>query len=402
MHITHVNHASLWLTNGVGNIVTDPWIDADAFLGWTQHPRPFPDIISRLRDLPANERLVLISHGHDDHMDDKAINKYFAGSTILIPKYKSPGLLLRTKRLATANVIEVDETGFEWRNFKFRAYVNPEYTGDDAIITIASADKFVVHANDNWHVQPNFILDAIKADARSYDQKRVAWLAQVGIAGSFPIFYPQYDVTEKTLIVQSHLKRMLDAGIINAMATGAGWFYAYANQSKFLNSSNFDYRRDEWIQELMEAVRPKVPLKIGQLFPGNKIFNINFPMKSFPLTKDVTGLELSFNENLKSRIESLASECNDYLRTRLRDSKFGKYVSFISGDIDTIPKELDADLVIVSKPEVWEKVLTKEANLECMTIGGMGLLYKGEKDESVREIHIQMTNFAYKFQNRKT
>jgi hypothetical protein len=312
--------------------------------------------------------------------------------------------------LAAANVIEVDENGFEWRKFKFRAYVNPEYTGDDAIVTIASDDEFVVHANDNWHVQPQFILDAIKNDARRYDQAKVAWLAQVDLAGSFPIFYPQYDNTEKTEIVRGHLQKMLDAGLANAMSTGAGWFYAYANQSKFLNLSDFDYRRDEWIQEIIEAVRPKVPLMVSQLFPGDEIFKENVSTKSLPFAQEVKQFTLSDNEDLKFSkneditlgIESLANECNDYLRNKIGDSELGRHVAFISGGMNAVPTELTADLVIGSRPEIWEKVLSKKVNLECMTIGGMGLLYKRKKDVSVREIHIQMTNFAYKFQNQKS
>ena len=97
----------------------------------------------------------------------------------------------RAKAVTNAEVIEVDETGIKWNGFNIKAYINSEYTGDDAIFTIDDGEHFLVNANDNWHTQPSNIIVNISKDAKEYKRSEISWCSQVGIAGSWPIYYEQ-------------------------------------------------------------------------------------------------------------------------------------------------------------------------------------------------------------------
>ena len=107
-------------------------------------PAPKADIglVNKAMLYPSEKRLILISHGHDDHFDDEYIKQHFNGSDIVIAKFKAPGVLFRAKAVTDSNVIEVDETGINWNGFEIKAYINSQYTGDDAIFTVADGQHF--------------------------------------------------------------------------------------------------------------------------------------------------------------------------------------------------------------------------------------------------------------------
>ena len=65
--IKFINHASLQI-KGQNNYLTDPWYISNAFGKWTQNPPPsFSDVKNILKTKKLN---ILVSHGHDDHVDD--------------------------------------------------------------------------------------------------------------------------------------------------------------------------------------------------------------------------------------------------------------------------------------------------------------------------------------------
>ena len=168
MEISHINHASLLLENNGFTILTDPWVNSVAFGGWSQLPKADVGLIKKATSCPNEKCLILISHGHDDHFDDEFIKENFPEVSIVIAKFKAPGVRFRAKAVTSADVVEVDETGINWNGFKIKAYINSEYTGDHAIFTIIRRNKLLVHANDNWHLQPEEIMADTARDAEKY------------------------------------------------------------------------------------------------------------------------------------------------------------------------------------------------------------------------------------------
>ena len=409
MEISHVNHASLFVEKAGYSIFTDPWVNSVAFGGWKQLPKADIGLIKTATSFPNGKCLILISHGHDDHFDDDFIKENFPSCTIVIAKFRTPGVRFRAKAVTDSEVIEVDEAGINWNGFEIKAYINAEYTGDDAIFTISDGERFLVHANDNWHPQPANILADISKDAAKYDSSQIAWCSQVGIAGSWPIYYQQVSFAEKTKIIKDSLKKMLLSGIENAEKIGAGYQYSYANQSCFINKIDYleFYQRDLWIDEMMSILRESYDLHIEQLFPGSKLYCDNMAARdnpAFNVTEDLTLKNIqifSGDKVVSENLKGYQDECNEYLTFKLGDQSL--HVAFYEYESDRFmvaekTSGWDGLLNIVAKSEVWQEVLVGNLNIECMTIGGMCGVYKKNYDQNLRAIHIALSNFGYKYQ----
>ena len=422
MNIKHINHASLFIEQGKFAIMTDPWVHSVAFGGWKQSPGADDNIIKHALEFSEDKCLILISHGHDDHFDDNFIKENFPNSTIVIAKFRSPGVRFRAQAATKAEVIEVDQSGFNWNGFEIKAYINDEYTGDDAIFTIADKDRFLVHANDNWHTQPKHILSAISKDASAFDRSQIAWCSQVGIAGSWPIYYEQYSFTERTNIIKQALKKMLISSLKNAEEIGASYQYVYANQSMFINKVEYlqFYQRDVLINSLILKYSDKYSLHIEQLFPGSKLFAKNLSAKENPLFNtniaELVSEDLDYYKNectennlFNANITELVSEdldyykneCNEYLSNKL-NYKAPHVALYIDGSDRVIrakaESKWDGKLNIVASKNIWVRVLNGSLNIEAMTIGGMCSIYKKDREQNLRDIHIGLSNFGYKYQ----
>ena len=412
MEASHINHASLLIENSGFCIFTDPWVSSLAFGGWTQLPKADIGLVNKAASYPSEKRLILISHGHDDHFDDEYIKQHFNGSDIVIAKFKAPGVLFRAKAVTDSNVIEVDETGINWNGFEIKAYINSQYTGDDAIFTVADGQHFLVHANDNWHNQPKEIISKIARDSKKYKSSQIAWCSQVGIAGSWPIFYDQVPFHKKTDIIKVSLEKMLKGGLENARKIGAGYHYLYANQSSFINKVDYldYYHRDLWIHEAVSAIKNDHDLHIEQLFPGSQLYSMNCDANSNPsfnlpqefLQKSgketIDGTDSKF---LESKLKDFENDCNEYLSSKLGGEK--SYVAFYDFESNEfLLAKKDGSwrglLNFVSNSEKWKMVMSGSLNVECMTIGGVCGIYKKNYDDNLREIHIAMSNFGYKYQ----
>ena len=74
MKISHVNHSSILCETENDLLLTDPWLVSNAFQGWSQFPSPN---IKKLKIISKDNNLsfVLLSHAHDDHVDDIFLSK---------------------------------------------------------------------------------------------------------------------------------------------------------------------------------------------------------------------------------------------------------------------------------------------------------------------------------------
>lgn len=414
MNITHINHASILIESNGYYILTDPWVESHAFSGWRQQPEPSIKKIEEISKISPSNLLVLCSHGHDDHFDDAAIKKYFNNNDIVIAKFKGPGVKFRAQRVTNGDVTQVDSDAFTWNGYKIKSYINADYTGDDAIFTIATESNFIVHANDNWHEQPFEIIDKIKYDSSKYPSSKKAWLSQVGIAGSFPIYYGQYSHEEKTKIIKDAIDKMLLDGLKNAKKIEAKYHYIYANQSMFINYVDYlkSYDRDIWINDSINKAQAYNTEHIEQLFPGTVLFaknkgiaskNPSFNIKKF----DSNNKELAHfsNGNIEDdELEQFSNQCNDYISSKLGQE--GQFVGFYNNNSkkiisNKISDNWDKDFNILSEEGVWKKVYDGKINIECMTIGGLGTIYKKDKNKNYIDIHILISNFGYGYQARK-
>ena len=175
--VTFLNHASILIQSGDNIIMTDPWYKKPAFGSWLSVPPCVyhPSYFMALAKSNPNF-VILISHGHDDHFDDDFLTVLPKNTTILFPKYKSPGPKKRLKKCGIKNIIEFDSKGVTHKGVTYKSYIFEDISMDDAFITVAT-DKFIVaHGNDNWQKLPQDVFDSVFLDFAKYKKEKIAEL----------------------------------------------------------------------------------------------------------------------------------------------------------------------------------------------------------------------------------
>ena len=415
MELAFFNHASLAIVDKDKKygFITDPWISSAAFGGWQAYPRPNETEFERYLDTLEGYALV-ISHGHDDHCDDLYIKSRLKPSHIFIPKYSSRGFLKRIQHLCAreTSIVELEHgKSYVHRDFTLMATVNPGFTSNDAIVSIRNNSYTVIHANDNWHNQPEDILKLLGDFSKGTD---ITYLAQIGIAGSFPLYYLGLDNSEKKSLVVKQLRLQAESLEANSRLLGAARAYSYANESRFtyLDSSSL-YSSDIRKVILDDCVKQESVYR-GELASTN---DFNCESLSFYNLRN----HCSFSENVKSRIASAAelapindivtelARLNDQINYYLDESMIEGRVVLLAMSYQKLKCLLDGDdmldehqgvpsLYIYSTYHIWNEILSGVLNLESITIGGCGLLKKSQPRWNARYVHDALSRYGYRYQ----
>lgn len=168
-------------------------------------------MIEKLLSLPANKLNVIVSHGHDDHLDEFFIQQHLAGATFFVPKFKTNGLSKRIERLTGRYPVELTDEAYYVDGVELRCFINPEFTEYDSIVTIISETDAVIHANDNWHEYPVALTDALNECLNAVPFENRYFFIQFGIADSFPVNYPSFDKQSANEMIESRFKSYQDA-----------------------------------------------------------------------------------------------------------------------------------------------------------------------------------------------
>jgi L-ascorbate metabolism protein UlaG (beta-lactamase superfamily) len=94
--ITDIGHSTILIDLAGMKILTDPWF-TDPILGLVTHPRGIGMNIDQVPELD----LILISHGHFDHCDIKAIAKLNKTAAVVVPDHKTAA---RIRKLGFSDV----------------------------------------------------------------------------------------------------------------------------------------------------------------------------------------------------------------------------------------------------------------------------------------------------------
>jgi len=372
-----INHSSFKLSSGDVTLLTDPWYVSSAFGSWLQYPSPRAEDVFNLVG-ETGEFAVVISHGHDDHLDEAFIRWHLAGKKFFCPKFATPGLENRLKKRCG---VEVQTIGSEVKfgPYTISQFINPEFTNYDAVIVIRTADYAVIHANDNWHLWPSDMLEEIADLVRPYGEDRIFFLAQFGIADAFPVSYPQYGAAEKLEVVYARFRRYRDETLANMEGLGIGHIYYYANQSKCAYRSEvcqgFYDEAQKFIagsgDKRLAQLSPGATLYVGHrvvtpVDPGVDFFDYRLGALEFFLNKEFarqSRVPVSLKIRLLARQEDVDFDC----------------VNYISDEI------------------TWSRILCGELTLEAIIVGGSGAIYK--PDVNIQQHHRFVSKQAYVIQN---
>ena len=376
--IKFINHSSLLIDDGEYKILTDPWFISPAFDGWYQKPFPkFNDI----KDILSNKKklLIVVSHGHDDHIDDYFIKNYLHDCQMIIPQYKSKGFLKRLEKISSKKPIEIP-LGFlnplKLGSNKFYAHSN-EGSENDSIITIANDKNVIIHANDNYRTQPSDIVENIKKISKN---KKLYYFSQIGIANSYPV-NAYLSLKEKEEFIENEHKRFISCFEENIKATGADYAFSYANQFQFDNNDNLSYFENA--KKLISKNR-----YIKQLFPGDIILNEKFSASN---NHD----EIDIFEKALKHMEKLT---NDFVKSKIKTEITINFKVKFNNNLNTLKPKKNI-IYLTCNTSLWLSIITGKTNLETILIGGNGDIIKLEH-QNMKYISRYLSEYAYIYQNR--
>ena len=383
MKITHLNHSSLICESDSDLLVTDPWIFSNAFQGWYQSPGPNIESIKTIFGSKNNLSIVVLSHAHDDHVDDIFISHCSEKVKFVIPKTKNSAFKDRILKngIDENNIIEVNKYGKQIGSFFISCFSSGDLTEEDFIFLISNNKNLLIHANDNWHQFSQELIDYIQRIKTMQKSSEIFLMSQIGIADSYPIFYKGISSKEKVEIIRKKIKLMCDSLIINSQKLGLNIGYAYANQSKFANLNNLkDLGFDPYM--IKEEVIKTYDDSIKQLMPCDKIIEGNFIRN-------------------KNRYQTILEYRLIYLEKLFNKYSFNKNPNALPVNFKTLGnrKTYKNQITLSASETIWNDILNGSINLETIITGGAGLIDKPEGYNMKRE-YLLLSKWAYINQNR--
>jgi hypothetical protein len=386
--LMHINHACLLIKRRDEYILCDPWFISPAFHNWTQNPSPPVDLIRFILGIDKDKLIVVTSHGHDDHVDDYFITHHLRDCRFCIPTFRSPGLQRRIEGLTGKPPAMLSDEPTTFGRFALSRIVNGDFTNFDSIINIETDDFTVIHANDNWHEQPDEVIGAILA-LKSRSRGLFYYLSQVGIADCFPQCYPQFSDSELQTITYSRLETAIRAADSNMKALSISRLYSYANQSRIISEfakQPFDGFR--LVREMIDAYNREHETEITQLMPGNCLDlgrGSQTPADTLPIADSL----------LEFCLRRLENKANSYIKGA---AKPGPLRFRITDELDQVELS-DPGVIYATNRVTWQRILTGMINLEAISIGGGGLIVRVPREFNIQEIHHGIGNFGYIAQN---
>jgi len=369
-----INHASIRSEYGGLSCITDPWYVSNAFGSWFQAPSPNENDIFDLID--TDEKVgVVISHGHDDHIDDWFIKQHLSDKTFFCSKFATPGLENRLSRKLGVTTKPIG-SGEVFGDFKFKQFVNPDFTEYDAVITIETPDFLIIHANDNWHEWPEAMTKKIKKISDNYDEDSVFLLIQFGIADCFPVNYEGVTEKEALELINVRFKQYLNDTESNMKSLDLKHMYYYANQSFF------EYKGLKLNNMSMYQISQKFLIenctKHTQLMPGMSVYKGHKVTTNLKKYNSIFKFSLLALENFINEAYKKTCDPNEYIAVRFKtmDDEISK------GDVNYIASQ-----------EIWSRVLNGNLTLEAIIIGGAGRISK--PDVNIRNHHMFVSKRSY-------
>lgn len=160
MRIRHICHASLLIETGGLRLATDPWFDGPAFSSqWHVFPRP-------LEPQRVNEaEVILISHGHEDHLHEPTLRALAAGKRAVYPYDWYDGNVPYLKSLGFCEVTEARS----WKPIRLNGSVTVTFikVGPDSIMVFEGEGRVVINVNDALHSSEPAVIDRVTAQLKA-------------------------------------------------------------------------------------------------------------------------------------------------------------------------------------------------------------------------------------------
>lgn len=367
-------------------VLVDPWLISPAFGAWLPSPHAHFETAKALID-GVDIDAVLVSHGHDDHLDDFLASTSLKDTPFLIPDIPSPGLLRRLKGLGVKDITQVDSAGLQFNDLRIHCVGNAEFSSDDAVLILADSSNLLIHANDNWREFNPQVLNALQTVLHGRKPESVYFLVQFGIADAYPWCYPSLTDSAVSEIMLWRLQQYERQIRSNMRNLGLTQCFTYANQSRYSLAPSRgctppNVARESFVSSLGN---------FSQLQPGDSIVESTIRRASITSSQSWDVLD--------GLVSAFAARANEYIRDQTTSSPTPKIAFGIHERVDSDLTGRDVTVTYVADERIWSEILSARLTFESISIGGAGLIYK-EANTNISELHKLLTNWAYFAQNK--
>ncbi|MBT3549138.1 MAG: MBL fold metallo-hydrolase [Gammaproteobacteria bacterium] len=445
MRVLFQNHSSLLIQVGERYLLTDPWFNQPAFGSWLPTFAPYihPTYLAALGD----KLNILISHGHDDHFDDRLLKIFDKNTKVITASYKAPSVVNRLKNLGFENVTTVGEEEKEIDGLLISSYIVEEFSHDDSAFLIRNSDGAIIHANDNWHIFEKEHEKILCERTKQYPKEAVLMFSQTNSASGYPLNYKNFSDAEKTKILRSKVAKMVEGGLRNAEKLGLQRMFSYAGfATAYVKNKNYErvglFPTAKFLKDLLADEGIESSAEIVDLYPGD---SINLPDGSITQAfiknyndekiKQVTDAFYQTYENinecisfckldvppstLNEWVDDFLDAFNEFVERRVKgpDSHFtdllgktfslvvsfdgtksiSKSIRFGSGPIDF---KNDANKICYVSGESLFSILKGESLFENLYTGYNAEWERNPQDVYNRDIIMMVVMFSYVYKHR--
>ncbi len=438
-NIKLVNHSSVLIQEGDSFVLTDPWYETPAFGSWLPTPPTsiHPAYLLALSKTVENF-IILVSHGHDDHIDDKFMSLFPKDTKIVIPEYRSKGLFKRISNLGFTKIIQAPTDGVDSGIFNFKSYINTEISLDDAIVTIETPNSLVIHANDNWQPIRGTNFEKMKKTTDRYNPENILYMSQCNLADGWPNIYKGYSSADKKRIHFSRVRNIIDKSLKNANNLNCKYFLNYAGYaSAFVKDKRYlrdivSYVSNEYINSRKEnnSITEVVDMIPGDTFnfketinqfPGIKLIDDELKKSSYEYYElynkydncDTYQSATNVSKKLmKNKIENFLQGFNDFVMQRVNITKFNQEI--VGFKVAFVCEDIYSDIIIGGNEQFKNKVakfhapvnimnefLDGKINWENLYIGYAGEVEVTPANINIRAVVRWLAMYGYKFQREQ-
>lgn len=432
--IKFINHSSVLIQDGENFILTDPWYEKPAFGSWLPVPPTsiHPAYLLSLSETVKNFS-IMISHGHDDHLDDKFLSIFPNNTRIIIPKYKSKGLVKRLSSIGFTNIHEISENEDSIGGFYVRSFIDEDISLDDAIMTVRGSDFFVVHANDNWQELNTNTFNIIYKDSKFFDANRKVYMSQCNIADGWPNIYKDYDLRQKKDIHLKRLTNMIFHGLKNAENLNFGHFLNYAGHAAgFVKGKEFlknitSFTTNTFVSKIKNE--NNIIINILDMIPGDSFCFSGIKNQFCGITLNVESLKKSsytfyesyerilkcdtYRNNVVNGLQktnnNFLNGFNNFVLRKIENTKFNEDIvgfkivfesdDFYSEIIVGGKEKYNNKTAIFRLPcSLMNELLAGKINWENLYIGFAGEVETIPHNTNIRSVVRWLAMYGYKFQ----
>lgn len=442
-----INHASVIIEYNDGQnqqmVMTDPWFQQPAFGSWLPNPPTafHPALLASLSYDHPNFSF-LISHGHDDHFDDKWLKLFNKDIRIFTANYDAPSVRNRLKALGFHNVVEVSPELSVHDLFRIRCFINTDVSNDDSLYTVATPDSCIVHANDLWYPLKDEAVSIIKEEIATVPEGRSVYMSQSNSASGYPMTYPQ--IEDRSKILMEKVTKMTTQGLRNAKTVEAKHFLGYAGYSSIFVKGKEEYLdkaifpSPQWMRSHFQPLIDELGVEMLDMLPGDRFdfselqqslwakyskdtsiknctidyykqYDIIDQCDTFHLTESLDEPEMI------QKLEGFLSGFNDFVLRYLERKEFEKT---IVGKVFTIEVE-GMDITRSVKigeglietdgfnkkmqvtPEVMTAILNKQILFENTSTGYEANFFREPLETYNRDFIVYLTMFSYVYKKSK-